>query len=349
MNAFATVIVPVYKIREAYLRKCLDSLCAQTFSEFNVILIDDGSPDQCGAICDEYAEKDNRFSVIHQQNSGVSAARNSGIRAAQTEWILFVDADDWTEPDFLETLYRECSVSCADIYIFDYYNELPGKPVSRKLKQDSGYLDEKWKNALRIAPFHFLKVDEKKITYVSHAVWNKMFRTALIKDNRICFDAGAKRGEDSLFLCQALQCTEKIYYIDAALYHYRRQRESSTNVSNRNISQDNEFVFRRKKEIIQEYGLSAEYLDALSANICTRLYSSMRLWYFNEKNPKSSSSVKKEILQTIDSEPYKTAFLEVKYKNLSYEQKIFVFLLKHKMITTVQFLVRLRRKIKGLG
>ena len=106
MKAFATVIIPVYKVREDYLRRCLDSLCSQTFPDFRVILIDDGSPDRCGAVCDEYAEKDSRFFVIHQENKGVSEARNAGIRSAATDWILFADADDWTDPDLTATLYE---------------------------------------------------------------------------------------------------------------------------------------------------------------------------------------------------------------------------------------------------
>lgn len=349
MSAFLTVIVPVYKVKEEYLRRCLNSLCMQTVPEFNVILIDDGSPDQCGAICDEFSEKDKRFFVIHQENSGVSAARNAGILAAETDWIVFVDADDWTEPQFAETLYRACSASDADIYIYDYYNELPGKSVKRKLKQQSGLLDETWKTALRTAPFHFLKMNGKKLAYASHAVWNKMFRRSLLQDHRILFETSAKRGEDSLFLIEALQCTEKIYYIDTALYHYRRCRESATNITDENVSGENELVFQCKSDLIQKYRLSSDYQDALFANICTRLYSSMRLWYFSGENPCSRSMVRKEILKTLNREPYKTAFYKVKYKMLSPEQKIFVFLLKHKKIYAVQILVQLRRKLKGMG
>ena len=349
MTAFLTIIIPVYKVKEEYLRKCLNSLCMQTVPDFSVILIDDGSPDQCGAICDEYSEVDQRFSVIHQKNLGVSAARNAGILKAATDWIVFVDADDWVEPQFTEILYQSCCTSDADIYIYDYYNELPGKSEKRKLKNQRGLLDETSKKAVRIAPFHFFKMNEKKLAYVSHAVWNKMFRKSLIQDNSIQFEPGIKRGEDSLFLIQALQCTEKIYYIDTPLYHYRRQRESATNAADKNISKDNELVFQHKRAMIQKYGLSADYQDALYASICTRLYSSMRLWYFSGENTCSSRMVKKEILDLLDREPYKSAFLKVKYKILSPEQKIFVFLLKHKFIYFVQILVQFRRKLKGMG
>lgn len=100
-----SVIVPVYNV-EPYLRQCIDSILAQTYTDFELILVDDGSPDNCGAICDEYAEKDNRIRVIHQKNGGVSAARNAGIDIATGEYISFVDSDDWVHPEYLAYLYR---------------------------------------------------------------------------------------------------------------------------------------------------------------------------------------------------------------------------------------------------
>ena len=103
-----SVIVPVYKV-EPYLRRCADSILAQTFEDFDLILVDDGSPDRCGEICEEYAKNDSRVHVIHQQNGGLSAARNSGIDWAfansDSQWLAFVDSDDWVHPKFLETLY----------------------------------------------------------------------------------------------------------------------------------------------------------------------------------------------------------------------------------------------------
>lgn len=104
-----SVIVPVYKV-EAYLSRCVDSILAQTFTDFELVLVDDGSPDNCGAICDEYAAKDSRVHVIHQENEGLSAARNAGIDWAfansDSQWLTFVDSDDWVHPQMLEQLYR---------------------------------------------------------------------------------------------------------------------------------------------------------------------------------------------------------------------------------------------------
>ena len=105
MQPLISVIIPVYKV-ELYLRECIDSVLAQTYQNLEVILVDDGSPDQCGSICEQYAEKDNRVCVIHKENGGLSDARNAGIDVAKGEYIGFVDSDDWVAPDMYECLYK---------------------------------------------------------------------------------------------------------------------------------------------------------------------------------------------------------------------------------------------------
>lgn len=111
-----SVIVPVYKV-EPYIHRCVDSILAQTFSDFELILVDDGSPDNCPQICDEYAEKDNRIHVIHQNNGGLSAARNAGLDAARGECISFIDSDDWISPNMLSVMYEAIQSTNADMAI----------------------------------------------------------------------------------------------------------------------------------------------------------------------------------------------------------------------------------------
>ena len=113
-----SIIVPVYKT-ETYLRQCIDSLINQTFQDIEIILVDDGSPDNSPAICDEYAAKDQRIKVIHKQNAGVSEARNSGIDAAKGDFLMFVDSDDWMEIDGCDILYNEYLQTGADTVIGD--------------------------------------------------------------------------------------------------------------------------------------------------------------------------------------------------------------------------------------
>lgn len=113
-NPEISVIVPVYKV-EKDLNKCIDSILLQTFKDFELILVDDGSPDKCGEICDKYEYEDNRIKVIHKENGGVSSARNAGIDIARGKYINFVDSDDWIERESLEVLYKIANETCADI------------------------------------------------------------------------------------------------------------------------------------------------------------------------------------------------------------------------------------------
>ena len=114
-----SIIIPIYQI-ECYLRRCLDSILAQSFQDWEAILVDDGSKDDCGKICDEYAAIDSRFRVIHKKNGGLTSARNAGLAIASGEWIMHLDGDDWIEPDMLERLIQKGEDTGADIVMGDF-------------------------------------------------------------------------------------------------------------------------------------------------------------------------------------------------------------------------------------
>ena len=120
-----SVIVPVYKV-EFYLSECIESILKQTYQNLEIILVDDGSPDDCGSICDKYAQQDKRIKVFHKNNEGLSEARNYGIERATGDYLSFVDSDDWIEPDMFETLVSVVVVNDSDIVCCGYYREYNG-------------------------------------------------------------------------------------------------------------------------------------------------------------------------------------------------------------------------------
>ncbi len=143
IEGLVSVIVPIYNV-EAYLSRCVDSIINQTYKNLEIILVDDGSPDRCGEICDEYARKDSRIVVIHKENGGLSDARNTGIEKASGEYISFIDSDDWIEPEMIETLYNAClsnSVKMAYCGIYDVDENLNKK--ARKSSDFDDVLDSK--------------------------------------------------------------------------------------------------------------------------------------------------------------------------------------------------------------
>ena len=351
MTPFLSIIIPIYKIKEEYLRACFESLLAQDCSDFQVIAVDDGSPDHSGEICDEYARKDSRIIVIHQKNAGVSVARNNGIKTSTTEWVTFVDPDDWVEPTHVSTLYNaQKENSNIDVFLFDYIQEFDGKTNVKHLKNDSGILDEEWVHNLRIAPFNFLVVNGKPYEYETNVIWNKMYRASLLKDNNMWFDPKARKGQDVIFNAECLQLTDKYFYIHKALYHYRYLQESVTNRFNEKAQYYHEVAFENYERIINKFSLPEEYWSAYYARVVTRLYSCMRLYYFHPDNKKTKKETKQELDETLSRYPYNESIKKVKRHNLTGTQKIFVFFLKYRQYRVLRFLVNGRlwiKKIKG--
>lgn len=223
MEELVSVIVPVYNV-EQYLNKCISSICSQTYKNIEIILVNDGSTDNSGLICDEYAKKDRRIQVIHNQNGGVSSARNSGLRCAKGEFVLFVDSDDYIEEKLIEICIKSFKIKRVDMIIFNYIKET-----------DTGI-------RLRNSHFKSLKQDikssKKKIRFITNNVlqyksgwepWNRMFRTKIIKQNNILFLDGVSFSEDLFFLLKYLLNSSKIEVIKTPLYHYVDRGNSAMN------------------------------------------------------------------------------------------------------------------------
>jgi glycosyltransferase involved in cell wall biosynthesis len=166
-----SVIVPVYKA-EAYLHKCVDSLLAQTMTDFEVLLIDDGSPDRSGAICDEYAAKDSRIRVFHKENGGVASARQVGIENVRGEYTIHADPDDWVEPTMLEELYAKAKEDDADMVICDYYEE---RVDSQK------YIKQNLTDDLSSKTLLGLLLGQK----LHGSLWNKLIKIDKIKEYKL--------------------------------------------------------------------------------------------------------------------------------------------------------------------
>ena len=200
-----SVIVPVYKA-EAYLHRCIDSLLAQTFSDFELLLIDDGSPDLSGRICDEYAAQDTRIKVIHKQNGGVGSARQCGLDNATGEYTIHTDPDDWVEPNMLETLYQKAVSENADIVICDYVLEYANQSVLQSFN-------------LANTDSHFL-LNELVKGKLHGGLWNKLVRRSIIINNNINFTPGLNICEDLIFCIKLMQANVRVCYVKEALYHY---------------------------------------------------------------------------------------------------------------------------------
>lgn len=201
-----SVIVAVYKA-ENYLRRCVDSLLAQTFKDFEILLVDDGSPDRSGEICDEYAAKDSRVRVFHKSNGGVSSARQCGIDNACGEYTIHADPDDWVESTMLDDLYYKAKEDDADMVICDYYAEERDK--IEYIRQKPSALDCE-------------TVQRELFQRLHGSLWNKLIRRVCYKKGNVKFPIDLNVSEDLYVCLLLLETIQKVVYLPKAYYHYDR-------------------------------------------------------------------------------------------------------------------------------
>ncbi|MGL5583222.1 MAG: glycosyltransferase family 2 protein [Cetobacterium sp.] len=224
MKPKISIIVPIYNA-ENYLEKCIDSILNQTFKDFELILVNDGSLDNSGKICDEYAQKDKRIVVIHKTNGGLSSARNIGLDIAKGEYIGFVDSDDWIEPEMYEVLYNSCIQNKSDVSVIGI-NTCQNGEIIKKIKH---------LNKVYIGEEIIEEITSNKNNNIGWTVWNKLWKFEKIKYLR--FKEG-RIYEDGLFLYQSLGNINSISIENDCYYNYRTDNVSITrsNISIKNMS-----------------------------------------------------------------------------------------------------------------
>lgn len=245
-----SIIVPVYNV-EKYLKKCVDSILNQTFQDFELILVDDGSPDNSGYICDQYAEKDSRVRVIHKENGGLSDARNAGIDVAQGKYLGFVDSDDYIAEDMYEQLHTSLKNNNADLSICGIYDVYEGrKPIKKTEKELLLNRDE----AL-IMIFHGNEISV-------HAV-NKLYKREIFSTVRYPF---GKYHEDSYTIVDVLDRCNNIAINTKQKYYYFHRNESITSQSFSN--KQFEFIDAWEKNEQKVFGRSKEIDEAAHQRVC---------------------------------------------------------------------------------
>jgi len=236
MEAKISIIIPAYNV-SGYLERCLDSIILQTFKEFEVILIDDGSTDNTSKICDSYAHKDNRITVIHKKNEGVSIARNTGIEHAKGEYFLFFDGDDFVDPNTCEELYSLIREKQADTILYGYHRYENGKiketsyPIfSEGMYKEDSIIKELVPRFIGVAQKginRWLRHEDKALYVENPALWRAMVSSKLIKENQIRFNIALKVGEDTIFISEYLSNSKRCY-VHHKCYYYLVTRPTST-------------------------------------------------------------------------------------------------------------------------
>lgn len=221
-----SIIVPIYKV-EKYLDECIKSIINQTYRDLEIILVDDGSPDNCPAICDKYARQDSRIKVIHKENGGLVSARKAGLNAATAEYACFVDGDDWIEKDMYSLIADEIAENHADCVITQFYFDYPGKAEKSEYKLNKPFYS---RSEIENEIFPTMLFDNRYYCFgIFPCCWTKVFRRELLKKHLTQTDNRIRIGEDIAFTYPCLMECESLSFIDRPLYHYRLNPDSMTN------------------------------------------------------------------------------------------------------------------------
>lgn len=279
MKPLVSVIVPVYKV-EPYLERCLDSLVNQTLKEIEIIVIDDGSPDRCGEICDDYAARDERFRVVHQENRGLSAARNVGINLARADYLMFVDSDDWVHPDYCRLPYEAAVEHRVELVIFQY-ERINGR--HRSIRPQNMEEGGKSRDTAMSMLYHGASV----------AVWNKLYTKELCSNIR--FIEG-RYCEDHPFQTRIVHNANNIFFFNQVLYYYSLRDGSITRLGNDKYVRDRYEMLLEASRYLEEQGYHEEaqferasaYFKYLVSKGRFGDYSAQCLAFFENENHQTS-------------------------------------------------------------
>lgn len=217
-----SVLVPIYNI-ESYLPKCVDSILNQSFLDFELILVNDGSPDSCPEICDSYAKKDSRVRVVHKENGGLLSARKAGLKNAKGKYIAFVDGDDWVDPYYLDILYKLAEANASDLVVTGHFREFNGKIETIKPQSTGLYNQEQLHASILPNAIYNGRFCEHGI---STYVWNKLYKRELLSE--ILYDVPNEiiMGEDAAITYAYLSIAKNLTVSRIPLYYYRQRHDS---------------------------------------------------------------------------------------------------------------------------
>lgn len=328
-----SVIIPVYNA-ELYLKECLDSICNNTYIDLEIILLNDGSLDRSGKICDDYAQKDARIKVFHKKNQGVSATRNLGIKYATGKYIAFIDSDDYVEKNYFKSLYENLKMNDTDLSVCR---------VAHKTKNDISMESHvsfilKLENITRTEIENFYYLNKQ---YLLYGPCNKIYRKNIIVEHEISFPEDTSYGEDLLFNFEYLKFCKSISFTEESRYIYNHNNIASlSHIYRENLYENG---IRLNNQIIKfsvEHGL---YGKEMQRYCSTRIFDDAYNAIFLLWDPKCTLTAKqkrKRIRDIVNSEELKEA---IKYARLEQYNKVYVNLIKCKSVWGFYFIREIKR------
>lgn len=320
-----SIIVPIYKIEEKLLRDCIGSLCKQTYQEIEIVLVDDGSPDECGRICDEYGSHDKRIKVIHTENKGVSNARNEGIRNSTGRYLMFVDGDDFLELDTCKKCVEKMKSTNADLLLFKVFKDKSTTEISGK--NDILITEKEMIEKIQLSVMTHVDLYSG---YISGSPCMKLYKRNIIVDNGLQFVVGLKKCQDRVFTFDYYSKVQSVVFLDYQGYHYVINENSVTNKYNPNID---EILRKARDEFEKRINKNDEQYQNAYDVLCIRFLGEiLHLDVLNVKNNNSLMHKVKRIKYLIKDHNYYHSINHANLRLCGKKNALIFYLIRLRMV-----------------
>ena len=336
VQPFVSIIVPVYKVPKPFLKKCIESVSQQTLENIEILLVDDGSPDDCGAVCDSYAENDNRIRGIHKKNGGLSSARNAGFQAAAGEWIMFVDGDDWIEPDMCETMYKLGKEKDVQLVMCGIMKDYGHSAAEYKF-----YLEEK------VYTGDACKwLQQQLLVYNGNiaVAYSKLIQRKLLTDHHILHDEVLRQGAEGLeFNLRLFEKLERAVFVNKPFYHYIYNEHS---ISASHNEANHELVlkcFEQIRSFIDASNNKDMLLPWFNNRLLYVIITTAISGYFNPANIEPYAEKKRKYQKYLNKPIIQQALKTKNMEGLSLQRRVVLILIKIKAFRALDLLGRTRK------
>lgn len=328
-NVLISVIVPVFKIEEKLLRNCLESLMAQTEEAAEFIVVDDGSPDDCGEIIDAYAPLDKRFVIVHTKNLGVSNARNEGLKRAKGDYIAFVDGDDYIEKDMCEKTVQAMRTVGTDILFFMHQST-----VEKMIAPHDESITLLSVEMLRNLTIGVISQENPLGGVWAGPPWGKVYKKSIIEENELSFVLGLRKSQDRVFVFDYLSHAKSAALYKYIGYHYVVNENSVCQKYNRNIVSILEMAGAEFEKRVARLEKNHEYVQALDTMYMIFFCEYMLLNLFNHDNTASFCVRYSEMKKILKIEKYRRAIKNGNINVISRKRRLMILALRHHLYLT---------------
>lgn len=335
-NDLISVIIPVYKVPIDMLNKCIYSVINQSYSNIEIILIDDGSPDNCGKICDEFKKIDKRIKVIHQKNKGLCGSRNSGVLKSNGKWITFLDGDDWVDSDCFASLVEYMKQN-IDVIIFGTIKDY----ASKSIKYNYGNLIV----ANKIYINEEVKIFQKGILDFESSIGDvtaRLIKKELIEKYNIYHDEKIKQGVEAIeFNIRLFEITNSVILVNKYFYHYTFNSQSITNA----FSEEKCYITLYGYNVIYNYikeKINDNLLEELYLRIVHNIVSTAISGFFSPMNKEKYVNKKNKYKKYLNMPLIKETILNVDYSRIEKKQRLILYFIKFKLFFIVSICARIR-------